>query len=389
MPYTVICANPPCQDKEPTNTNEDKKCRRCNAQLLLHERFYITQVLGSGSFGKTYFGVDILQKDNKGQPLSVVIKMFYSKFKSAKARSLFKLEAEQLKNLNHFSIPKYYDDFIQEGRQFIIEERVWGDDLKNIVKNKGVFTEDECIEFLSQLEPVLKYIHREGVIHRDIKPDNIIRRDVDGLYVVIDFGASYLREIESMEEDEGGSLRLPTYLGNDAFGGTVIGTPGYIAPEVMEHVRTHKCDYYSLGATSIFLVTGIEPNKIRNGIHFWQELEQAQKLSYEFKTDIQQMIEIDPSARKLSLTCVEKWRKSHAVTPKSTEFAPSDLMNSISKLINTFTKQSTPVQGAIVAAIVILLFLFIQFLKESPGLAFLIIGVVAAVAYFFVFKKKE
>ena len=138
----------------------------------------------------------------------------------------------------------------------------------------------QVVVFLRNMVPILQYIHSQGVIHRDIKPDNIMLRRRDMSYVLVDFGACHwfpsqrffwtLPLLPSHRQQEQEKTSLPQKNAAPEYTGTIIGTPGFISPEVLNGERTAKCDVYSLGVTAMYLLTGVNPARIRGGVQNWK-----------------------------------------------------------------------------------------------------------------------
>ena len=142
---------------------------------------------------------------------------------------------------HHSQIPRLISYFEQGTRLYLVQEFIKGQTLLEEVR-QGAFNEGQILQVLNDLLPVLKFIHESNVIHRDIKPDNIIRRQTDGKLVLIDFG--------------GAKQVTQTSL---AKAGTGIFTPGYAPTEQMAGRPCHGSDLYSLGATCVRLLTGCLP----------------------------------------------------------------------------------------------------------------------------------
>ncbi|AFY73755.1 hypothetical protein Syn7502_01702 [Synechococcus sp. PCC 7502] len=240
---SYYCLNPNCQT--PQNPEGAKACLKCKESLApLLGRYRPSDALAKGAFGKTFIAVD----EAKPSKPKCVIKQFAPKDPASAsiALRLFQHEAEQLDRLGkHPQIPELMAHFEQDQRQYIVQEFVDGQNLKDELKSRArLFDEGEIIQLLRDLLPVLSFIHSSGVIHRDIKPDNIIRRSTDQSLFLIDFGAAKHAVSES-------ALSAP---------GTVIGTPHYDAPEQAVGQSTFASDIYGLGATCVHLMTGESPN---------------------------------------------------------------------------------------------------------------------------------
>ncbi|MGL6136286.1 MAG: protein kinase domain-containing protein, partial [Planktothrix sp.] len=160
-----------------------------------------------------------------------------------KAGELFKQEAIQLEQLGkHQQIPELFAYFIQDNRQYLVQEYIEGQNLLQELAQNGAFSETKIINLLEDLLPVLAFIHQKSVIHRDIKPENIIRRKSDNKLFLVDFGAAKAATITAL-----------------AVTGTVIGSAQYTAPEQAMGKPTFASDLYSLGVTCIHLLTNKEP----------------------------------------------------------------------------------------------------------------------------------
>lgn len=229
------CLNPDCLYQ---NLPSDKFCQKCGDKLLLGERYRAVKYISEGGFGRTFKAIDEHRLDT-----ICVIKQFLPQQQGsaaiAKATELFKQEAERLRDLGkHPQIPDLLASFEQDKRLYLVQEFIDGEDLLKELDQKGKFSEKQIEQLLTELLPVLDFVHKENVIHRDIKPDNIIRNQ-KGSLVLIDFGVS--KQL---------SGTVLTRMG------TVTGTPGYAAPEQMQGHVFPASDLYSLAVTCIRLLTG-------------------------------------------------------------------------------------------------------------------------------------
>lgn len=235
--------------------------------MLLKERYRAIRPIGEGAFGRTFLAVDehLLQT-------SCVIKQFLPQIQETtaleKATTLFKQEAQRLHELGeHPQIPALFAYFEQDQRLYLVEEWIDGHNLLQELQQQGAFSEEKIQNLLLGLLPVLQFVHARQVIHRDIKPDNIVRRNSPqpgastisapashrgkgssqiGQFVLVDFGVA--KQISGIVE---------------AKTGTRTGTTGY-AP--IEQIRGGKAypasDLYSLGVTCIHLLTGVTPDDL-------------------------------------------------------------------------------------------------------------------------------
>ena len=225
-------------------------------------RYRIVRELGQGGFGCTYLVEDIHRFNER-----CVLKEFApasesSKILLTKAKELFVREAEVLYKLDHPQIPHFREWFMgpQDRSLCLVQDYVEGATyqalLRERVKQGQTYTESEIYRFLTQLLPVLDYIHRQGLIHRDISPDNLIQRQGDGLPILIDFGG--VKQITASF----GNFVDPNHPERKFGEATILGKPGY-APE--EQIRLGKVyehsDLYALGVTALVMLMGQDPQE--------------------------------------------------------------------------------------------------------------------------------
>ncbi|GAB1542542.1 hypothetical protein NUACC21_52160 [Scytonema sp. NUACC21] len=256
----LCCLNPDCLS--PLNPEENELCHSCGTPLvpLLRGHYRVIKVLSDeGGFGKTYLAED-LDKLNE----LCVVKQFAPKIQEAstlkKAVQLFQEEAQRLQQLGeHNQIPTLLAYFEENNYLFLVQQYIDGQNLFKELQQVGTYSESNIRELLLDLLPVLQFIHKRGVIHRDIKPQNIIRRSSDGRLVLIDFGAS--KQL---------TATVHTKMG------TTIGSHGYTPIEQMQDGQAYpSSDLFSLGATCFHLLTGISPSKLwmQHGfswVAYWQ-----------------------------------------------------------------------------------------------------------------------
>lgn len=216
----------------------------CGREQLFRDRYEVIRMLGRGGFGVTFLARDMYLP---GNPLCV-IKQLCPKTSDAivleTARKRFECEAKTLAKLgSHAHIPMLLDYFTIDGEFYLVQEYVQGATLARLVRRFGVMSEIEVKVFLHEMLHILHYIHKHNVIHRDIKPQNIIRCEDDGRLVLIDFGA--VKETIAQSDDTGVS--------------NFIGTVGFAPPEQFSLRSVYASDIYALGITCIYLLTGKGP----------------------------------------------------------------------------------------------------------------------------------
>ncbi|MDJ1182405.1 serine/threonine-protein kinase [Roseofilum casamattae] len=240
------CFNLACSS--PHNPENGKFCQSCGSKLLLGDRYRGIRPLGAGGFGRTLLAID----EHKPSRPSCVIKQLLGQQQGVrnkeKVAELFRREAVQLEPLGeHPQIPQLYAYFTEGDRQFLVQEYIEGMTLTEELcdreaTHRGPFSENDIYQLLRDTLPILQFLHDRHIIHRDIKPDNIIRRREDGQLFLVDFGAAKCVELSP---------------GNET--GTIIGSALYTAPEQLRGKATYNSDIYSLGVTCLHLLTQVSP----------------------------------------------------------------------------------------------------------------------------------
>ncbi|MGA0197760.1 MAG: protein kinase domain-containing protein [Prochlorotrichaceae cyanobacterium] len=247
----AYCVNPACPN--PENLVNTNLCQACGNKLLLQDKYEVIHTLGQGGFGATFIAKNV---GLPGAP-QCVIKQLRPNSTAASvmemARDLFRREAKTLGKIgSHPQIPTLLDYFEQGNEFYLVQEFISGLTLQQEVKDNGPFTEAGVRQFLSEILPLIQYIHSQQVIHRDIKPANIIRRNQDRKLVLIDFGA-----VKDQVNPNVASLSEQTALTSYA-----IGTPGYAPPEQMAMRPVYSSDIYALGVTCLYLLTSKSPKDL-------------------------------------------------------------------------------------------------------------------------------
>ena len=201
-------------------------------------RYHILEQLGQGGMAIVYKAFDTRLERN------VALKVIRSgRETSKKFLARFEREAKSLAQLNHPNIVKVLDYGEQDGLPFLVMEYISGGTLKEKI---GIpMTEKEALDFIIPIANALGYAHGKGIIHRDVKPANILISD-SGQPMLSDFGIAKLLEIEA------GQTLTGTGVG--------VGTPEYMAPEqATSKDFDHRVDIYALGIVLFELLTGKKP----------------------------------------------------------------------------------------------------------------------------------
>ncbi|BAU10815.1 protein kinase PknA [Leptolyngbya sp. NIES-3755] len=248
---------------------------------LLSNRYRTIGVLGDGGFGKTFLVEDTQMPSARKCVLKQLKPIHDNPQIHQLVKERFQREAAILERLgeHHRQIPRLYAYFEEGDEFYLVEEWVEGETLTQRVELQGVMSEAEVRSILLDLLPTISDIHRQGIVHRDIKPDNIILRRSDGKPVLIDFGA--------VKETMG------TAVNSNQTHSIVIGTPGYMPSEQMAGRPVFSSDLYSLGLTAIYLLTGRQPQQLDSdpmtGKVLWQRY--VPNVSPDFATAIERSIQ--------------------------------------------------------------------------------------------------
>ena len=321
------CLNPACP--HPENLTHTELCQACGSKLLLRNRYRVVQSLGQGGFGATFLSKD---ESLPGSPYCVIKQLrpaASSPHVLQMARDLFKREAKTLGKIgNHPQVPRLLDYFDADQEFYLIQEYISGANLQQEVKRSGPFSEAGIKQFLSEVLPMLQYIHSQQVIHRDIKPANLIRRSQDKKLVLIDFGA-VKDQVSPTRAGASEQTALTAYA---------IGTPGYAPPEQMAMRPVYASDLYALGVTCIYLLTSKSPKDLdydpATGEMLWREyvhvsdhfagvlkkmLEVSVRHRYQSAGEILRALDLEPYLDSLAQSMVTK---PNGRTPSPTDFSP-------------------------------------------------------------------
>lgn len=231
---------------------------------LLNNRYRILRTLGAGGFGNTFLAEDTYMPSRRHCVIKQLKPVTHDPQAYKIVQERFGREAAVLEELGdgNNQIPRLFAYFSETGQFYLVQEYIEGDTLTKKVEKGGTLSENEVKQILVSLLPVLDYVHSRRMIHRDIKPDNVIIRQRDVLPVLIDFGA--------VKEAMNTQVNLP---GNQAHS-MVIGTPGFMPAEQAGGRPTYTSDLYSLGLVAVFLLTGKLPQELgtddRTGEFLWR-----------------------------------------------------------------------------------------------------------------------
>ena len=207
-----------------------------------YEKYEIISQLGEGSYGKVY------KVKEKGTDIFRAMKIVKKRFSydNPEEEKRIKKEMQILKKLDHPNIIKVFEFYNDKSEFFIISEICEGGELFDKIVKLKKFTERNAANVMKQILSAIQFCHKNQIIHRDLKPENILIEDKDinnsnfCLIKVIDFGTAEI-------------FKKNTLLSKQ------IGTPYYIAPEVLNNLYNEKCDMWSCGVIMYILLCGFPP----------------------------------------------------------------------------------------------------------------------------------
>ncbi len=204
-------------------------------------RYKLGELLGSGGMASVYKGFDPVQKRE------VAIKVLNASDQSPDFVKRFRREVTMLKSLRHPHIVEFYDFGEQDDLMYMVQELLPGPTLAERIRRLGKrrVPDADVPVIIAQLADALDFAHAQGIIHRDVKPGNMIYNAARQI-VLTDFG------IARSPKDAMRTITGP---------GVVMGTPGYVAPEqaISSATLTPACDIYALGVVLFELATGQLP----------------------------------------------------------------------------------------------------------------------------------
>jgi serine/threonine protein kinase len=285
------------------NESNNRFCCSCGQRLplavgqTLDKRYRLISHLGQGGFGRAY-QAEAIHRFNEHCVLKEFAPQVQGTAELAKAKELFHREAGALHKLKHPQLPGFWELFqidlgAGNGCLLFVQDYIEGQTYFELLKSGMRLNEAEITQFLQQMLGVLTYIHSQGVIHRDISPDNIILRTSDHLPVLIDFGG--VKQIAATAVSKLTQINTSTRLGKKGY-----------APE--EQLRKGEVfvnsDLYSLAVTALVLFTGKEPHSLYDAYQGNWRWEQEIKISSQLKTVLQKMLAHQPSDRFINAEAV-------------------------------------------------------------------------------------
>jgi serine/threonine protein kinase/Flp pilus assembly protein TadD len=227
---------PSIEDIEVTETIESPK-EELTTGVTFAGRYQIIEELGRGGMGRVYKALDTEVNEK------IALKLIKPEIAAHKKTiERFRNELKFARKIRHKNVCQMYDLSKEGGNYYITMEYVSGDDLKGMIRRMGRFSAGQAITIAKQVCEGLTEAHKLGVVHRDLKPQNIMI-DQDGNARIMDFGIARSMEGKSITG-----------------AGVMIGTPDYMSPEQVDGKETdQRSDIYSLGIILYEMVTGQTP----------------------------------------------------------------------------------------------------------------------------------
>ncbi|MGH2766938.1 MAG: protein kinase domain-containing protein, partial [Actinomycetota bacterium] len=207
------------------------------ATRVLNDRYEVGALLGEGGMARVYRGTDrVLNR-------TVAIKVLSGKYASDDSFvTRFRREAQSAAGLNHANVVGVYDTGDQDQMHYIVMEYVEGETLGDVLRREGRLDPDRATAIAVEVATALQAAHHTGLVHRDIKPGNVMM-DRDGRVKVMDFGIARAAADDTLTQT-----------------GLVLGTAAYLSPEQAQGLAVDaRSDIYSLGCLLHEMLTGRPP----------------------------------------------------------------------------------------------------------------------------------
>jgi len=246
---------------------------------FLNNRYKVLEIINAGGMSTVLKAED----QNLGNSICV-IKEMSNYFKSQKERiyavQKFKEEALILAKMRHPNIPIVIDYFVENDKYYLVMNYIKGKNLKQLVEgHPGKALSEDLVKNIGvQICTILEYLHNQNppIIHRDLKPSNFVMEEDSGNVILIDFGIARKYEPEKT--------------------GTLIGTPGYMAPEQYTGKIDLRSDIFGLGSTLHHMITGEDPAN-RESLEFALVTKLRPDISYHMESIISKALEYNPKRR--------------------------------------------------------------------------------------------
>lgn len=287
----IYCINPQCENRE--NPENLRHCQNCGGSLVICERYQLIKPLRQLSLAHPTEIFEVRDWHNNLNTWGTFKVLKVLKYNNnPELVRLFEQEARVLIFLRHPGIPRVAPDgyftvaIPKSSRRLrcLVMEKIEGETLAEFLDKNKTISGEYALEWLRQLTETLQQLHRHNIVHRDIKPTNIILAKNNRL-VLIDFGT----------------------VGIDSWGATPVGSIGYAAPEQLSGKAMLQSDFFALGRTFVHLLTGISPMDFttcaKTGKLLWQDKVNA-NIPQKFKELIDDLMAPLPQQRPENATSI-------------------------------------------------------------------------------------
>lgn len=204
---------------------------------MIADRYMIVSTIGEGGMADVYLAIDtILNRE-------VAVKVLRGELSKDPVTLLrFQREANAVSKLNHPNVVDVYDVGEYGGKHYIVMEYIRGRTLKQLISQRGALHQEEAVNIMIQLTSAVQHAHENNIIHRDIKPQNVLVKD-DGTVKITDFGIALAHDTVQLTQTD-----------------AVLGSAHYLAPETTRgETPTNQVDIYALGIVFYELLSGSVP----------------------------------------------------------------------------------------------------------------------------------
>ncbi|CAK84231.1 unnamed protein product (macronuclear) [Paramecium tetraurelia] len=284
-----------CSSNVRQRVQKNSEIRQFSQQDIRH--FYkMGQVIGRGNFATVQIGYKIDQENSGFKGKCYAIKCID---KQRIGFEQIQRELEILSRLDHPNIIRVFEEYEDLNHFYFVMEYCRGGELLQQIIKHGAQTERMTQIIMRQLFSAVGYLHERGIIHRDLKPENLMLANADGDFDIriIDFGLSKREQVIKKPQQQRSKCRHQTK----------VGTPIYVAPEVLKGVYSETCDEWSLGCIMYVLLFGEPPFSGQNIHQLEQQINKPNlnfrlNISAECQDLITKLLEPNPNKR---ITCLQ------------------------------------------------------------------------------------